>query len=186
MLFIIITLSKMINMIISADKQAKQTFLGVMLIKFATGLAAIWGTCNIYFLSQLKNNGFNVDEKSNSVIILSALIPICFAVLLSNPFARLVGYKNAIRICAFIFASVPHLINFTFTPIAFAIFWVVVPLSCFCLGAMPILNCLWTQFPKDLSKVSGVAVMIFSTGMIFWNLIFLFIVNPDNEKAVID
>jgi len=45
---------------------------------------------------------------------------------------------------------------------------------------MPVINCLWTHFPRDLSKVSGIAVLMFSLGMIFWNLLFLFIVNPDN------
>ena len=50
----------------------------------------------------------------------------------------------------------------------------------------PILNCLWSQFPKDLNKVSGSAVLFFSLGMIAWNIIFFQIVNPDNKPAVID
>ncbi len=42
------------------------------------------------------------------------------------------------------------------------------------------------MFPKDLNKVSGFAILFFSLGMIVWNLVFLQIVNPDNQPAVID
>lgn len=170
-------------MISSADRAATLTLIGAVLIKFSTGLAAIWGTCNVYFFSYLKHRGFEVSLRTNSIILLCALIPTCLAVLLSNPFARLVGYKTAVRICAFTFLISPMLININFSIASFAIFWLVMPLSCFCLGAIPVLNCLWTHFKKDLSKISGVAVMAFSVGMIFWNLVFLFIVNPDNLSA---
>jgi MFS family permease len=173
-------------MITTADREAKLTLIGAVLIKFATGLAAIWGTCNVYFFSYLKHHGEVVDIKTNSILLLCALIPTCLAVLLSNPFARLVGYKTAVRICAIVFVISPLMINFTFSTSMFALFWLVIPLSCFCLGAIPVLNCLWTHFRKDLSKISGVAVMAFSIGMIFWNLVFLFIVNPDNIGAEID
>ncbi len=176
----------MLNMITSADRSARLTLIGAVMIKFATGLAAIWGTTNVYFFSYLKHNGFEINVKTNSTILLCALIPTCVAVLLSNPFARLVGYKTAVRISAFVFLISPLIINIRFSVAIFAVFWLVVPLSCFCLGAIPVLNCLWTHFKKDLSKISGVAVMAFSVGMIFWNLVFLFIVNPNNLGAVID
>jgi MFS family permease len=171
------------NMISAADSMAKQTLLGAVLIKFATGAAVIWGTCNVYFFSYLKHTGFEVSLKTNSIILLCALIPTSVAVLLSNPFARLVGYKTAIRICAFVFLLSPMIINIHFSIVTFAIFWLVVPLSCFCLGAIPVLNCIWTHFKKDLSKISGVAVVAISVGMIFWNILFLFIANPDNIGA---
>lgn len=74
-------------------------------------------------------------------------------------------------------------INIHFSIATFAIFWLVIPLTAFCLGAIPVLNCLWTQFKKDLSKISGVAIMGLSIGMIFWNILFLYIVNPDNIGA---
>jgi hypothetical protein len=171
------------KMIASADREAKLTLLGAVLIKFSTGLAAIWGTCNVYFFSYLKHQGYEVNLRINSIILLCALIPTCLAVLLSNPFARLVGYKMAVRLSALFFLISPMMINFKFDITIFAFFWLVMPLCCFCLGAIPVLNCLWTHFKKDLSKISGVAVMAFSVGMIFWNLVFLFIVNPDNLGA---
>lgn len=59
-------------------------------------------------------------------------------------------------------------------------------MSCFALSSIPILNCLWSQFPKDLNKVSGSAILFFSLGMITWNILFFVIVNPDNKPAEID
>jgi hypothetical protein len=45
-------------MVSSADRSAKLTLIGAILIKFATGIALIWGTCNVYFYSHLQHNGF--------------------------------------------------------------------------------------------------------------------------------
>jgi len=174
------------KMFINADREARLTLIGGLLIKFATGLAAIWGSCNIYFFSTLKHQGLQIDESTNSIVLLFGLIPSCFAVLAANPFARLVGYKSAVRIAALLFILSPMVLNYVFNKITFTIFWIVLPLVAFCLGAIPVLNCLWTQFPRDLSKVSGLAVLFFSLGMIFWNLVFLFIANPNNIKAEID
>lgn len=173
-------------MVSSADREARLCLLGVMLVKFATGMAAIWGTCNIYFFSYFTHQGIEVTAQTNSLILLCALIPTSCAVLLSNPFARLLGYKAAVRICAFLFLLSPIVINWYCTVASFALFWLVIPLSCFCLGAMPVLNCLWSHFRRDLSKVSGLAVVFFSLGIIFWNLLFLFIANPQNIGADIN
>ena len=39
---------------------------------------------------------------------------------------------------------------------------------------------------KDLSKISGLAVLVFNLGLIIWNLIFLYLINPKNVKAITD
>ena len=74
----------------------------------------------------------------------------------------------------------PLAINFTFNLYTFTIFWLIIPLSCLCIGGIPILNCLWNQFNRNLSKVTALVVVSFSMGNIFWNLLFMFIVNPNN------
>jgi hypothetical protein len=45
------------NMFVEADREAKLTLIGALIIKFATGLAVIWGSINIYFFSTLKHLG---------------------------------------------------------------------------------------------------------------------------------
>ena len=80
----------------------------------------------------------------------------------------------------------PLVLNFKFNFVTLAVFFVFFPITCFSLSAIPIINCLWSQFPKDLNKVSGAAILFFSLGMITWNIIFFKVVNPDNLKADID
>lgn len=61
-----------------------------------------------------------------------------------------------------------------------------IPILSFLIAGIPLLNCLWTQFPKDLNKISALAILMFSLGLIFWNLCFMFMINPNNIKAKID
>jgi len=39
------------------DREALLTLVGTAMVKFATGIIAIWGTINIYYLSYLRNHG---------------------------------------------------------------------------------------------------------------------------------
>jgi len=107
-------------------------------------------------------------------------------VLLATRFSSYLGYKTVIRICAVLFTLMPLVLNFKFNFVTLAVFFVFFPITCFSLSAIPIINCLWSQFPKDLNKVSGAAILFFSLGMITWNIIFFKVVNPDNLKADID
>ena len=60
-----------------------------------------------------------------------------------------------------------------------------IPIVCMSVSSVPVLNCLWSQFPQHLNKVSGIAVGCFALGTVTFNLIFAFIANPDNTKAEI-
>lgn len=55
----------------------------------------------------------------------------------------------------------------------------------FALGSVPILNCMWTQFPKSKNKVTAILVIMFGVGGILWNLIFMHMINPTNQSATI-
>lgn len=152
-------------------------------MKFAGGLALIWGTCNIYFFSYLKHQGEAIDSTTNSKLLLWAVLPLVMTVPLANPYARKVGYRTAIRSCAVLFLISPQIINLTLNTTTFAVFWMIIPICCFCMSGIPLINCLWTQFPKDLNKVSGIVILVSSVGMIVWNILFMMLVNPDNTMA---
>jgi len=170
----------------AADSKAKRTLIGASMIKFSSSLSVIWGSVNIYFFSYLKHHGEIIDSTTNSKLLLYAIIPAILSVMIANPFSRLVGYRNAIRTCAILFILSPMVINWKFNLLIFGIFWMIIPILCFCIAGIPLLNCLWTQFPKDLNKISGLAILMFSLGMIFWNLCFMYMINPDNIRAEID
>jgi Na+/melibiose symporter-like transporter len=170
----------MIKMIQEADRPAFQTFIGTALIKLATGVIGIWGTINIYFFSYLHNHGVAITPLTNSIIMLCSIIPASFAVLASTRLTKRFGYKRVVRVCSFIFATAPFIINFNMNLVTLGLCYILIPVSCFAISSIPILNCLWSQFPNDLNKISGLAVLFFSVGMIFWNMIFLHFTNPDN------
>lgn len=156
------------------------------MVKFATGIIGIWGTINLYFISYLRNHGSEVSNRTNSMLMLFIVVPTAFLVLLATRFAACLGYKLIIRVCAFLFTFVPFLLNIELNFVTLGAFFLFVPMTCFAISSIPIINCLWSMFPKDLNKVSGFAILFFSLGMIVWNLVFLQIVNPDNQPAVID
>ncbi len=118
--------------------------------------------------------------------MLCAMVPASFAVLLSTRLTVKFGYKRIIRTCALIFAFSPFLINLGLNEVTLGLFYLFIPITCFAISSIPILNCLWSQFPNHLNKVSGLAVLFFSLGMITWNMIFLTLTNPKNELAEID
>jgi MFS family permease len=170
----------MIAMLKEADRSALKTFIGTGLIKLATGVIGLWGTINIYFFSYLKNKGTEITSLTNSIIMLCAIIPASLAVLISTRLSAIFGYKRVIRVCALIFALSPYLINLGLNEVTLGLFYLFIPITCFAISSIPILNCLWSQFPNDLNKISGLAVLFFALGMIVWNLIFLGLTNPHN------
>lgn len=53
----------------------------------------------------------------------------------------------------------------------------------FALGSIPILNCMWTQFPHSKNKITAALVVAFGVGSITWNLLFMHMINPNNDSA---
>lgn len=167
-------------MLKNADKPARLTFVGTALIKFATSVIGIWGTINIYFFSYLHNNGTEITPRTNSAIMLCAILPSALFILLATRCTRYFGYKTVIRTSAFIFSLSPYLINIWLNIFTVGLFFLFIPVTCFAISSIPILNCLWSQFPNDLNKVSGSAVLFFALGMVVWNIVFTNVVNPHN------
>lgn len=175
----------MLTMIADADRPALLTLLGAALIKFATGIIGIWGAVNIYFFSYLHNHHTQVTPLTNSIILLCAIVPSAFAMLLSTKLSRLFGYKAVIRGCGVVFAVVPYIINIRLNLWTLGLCYLVIPVSCLSISGVPVLNCLWSQFPHHLNKVSGIAVLFFSVGSIVFNLTFVHITNPSNLTTTV-
>ena len=81
------------------------------------------------------------------------IIPSSLMVLLATRFSYYIGYKTVIRICALLFTFMPLVLNIKFNFITLAVCFLFFPMMCFSLSAIPIINCLWSQFPKDLNKL---------------------------------
>lgn len=115
-----------------------------------------------------------------------AIVPASLLVLLATRFSAFLGLQDGnSSVCSSFYddASGPEP---EVQPLHAGICFLFFPMVCFSLSAIPIINCLWSQFPRDLNKVSGAAIHFFSLGMITWNILFFKIVNPNNLKAQID
>ena len=98
----------------------------------------------------------------------------------STTLSRIFGYQFIIKLCGIVFAISPWVINISLNEVTLAVFYLLIPVSCMSIASIPVLNCLWSQFPSDLNKVSGATVLFFSLGAITFNLIFTFVANPNN------
>lgn len=96
------------------------------------------------------------------------------------------GYEFIIRVCALIFAVAPLVSIFSFNIYTFVIFSIIIPGSMFALSSVPILNCMWTQFPKSKNKITAILVIMFGIGGIVWNFVFMHMINPTNEDATVE
>lgn len=132
------------NLFQDAGREAIQTFIGTALVKLATGVIGIWGTVNLYFISYLKNHGSEVSSRTNSILMLFIIIPTSFLVLLATRFSAYIGYKRIIRACAIIFTISPFVLNLSLNFYTLGIFFLFLPMLCFAVSAIPIINCLWS------------------------------------------
>lgn len=74
---------------------------------------------------------------------------------------------------------------FWFSTFVLNVFCVLIPVSAYSISSIPIINCLWTQFPKDKNKATSAAVICFGAGGAMWNYLFTLYVNPENETTVV-
>lgn len=167
-------------MLREADRSSILTLLGTILIKFAAGICGIWGATNIYFFSYLKNKGTEITALTNSILLLCTIVPSVIAMLIATTLSRKFGYKLVIRACGLLFAVVPLIVNLKINLFVLGFCYLLLPVSLLSISSVAVLNCLWSQFPKHLNKVSGIAVLSFSLGSIVFNLLFVTFTNPNN------
>ena len=101
---------------------------------------------------------------------------ILFATKLSERF----GYENVVRVSVIVFTLSSMVIYIKFTIMTMVIFSVFLPASAFAISSIPIINALWTQFPKNKNMVTALAAIFFGLGGVCWNFMFTLYVNPHN------
>ena len=162
-----------------------KTMIGVILIKLATGVVTCWGTINLYILSYFHQLGEQINQSTNSILLLAIILPISVFILFAPKLVEMFGAERVTRTCSIIFFISPLLINLKFTILNLVIFCMIVPTTAFAISMVPIFYCLWTQFPVSKNKATSLAVVCFGLGGIIWNYLFMMLVNPNNEKATI-
>jgi hypothetical protein len=116
--------------------------------------------------------------------MLVSVIPMVIALVFATNLCNRYGYEFVLRVCSFIFFLAPLVNLICFRLDTFVIFSIIIPGSMFALGSVPILNCMWTQFPESKNRITAALVVAFGVGSIVWNLLFMHMINPTNEAAV--
>lgn len=62
---------------------------------------------------------------------------------------------------------------------------IIIPASMLGMSIVPIMNCIWTQFPDSKNKMTAIIVFFYGAGSMLWNIIFLHQINPLNREATI-
>lgn len=153
------------------------------MIQVSTGIVASWGNNNLYFLSYFNQIGQNVSPQTNSYILLATVIPMCFFTLLATTLCDKFGYEFMIKLCSFIFLLSPLIAQIHLTMWFSIIFTVFIPASAFALSTIPVFNTLWGHFMPLKNQATALCIILFSSGGILWNLLFVYLVNPMNKSA---
>lgn len=162
------------------SRDALKTLIGVIMIKLTTGVISSWGSINLYILSYFHHEGVAITSHTNSIVILSVVIPISFLILLATRLSDKFGYETVIRVCAALFLLSPLVIYYKFTFYTLVIFCFFLPACAFAISSIPVINILWTQFPKAKNMVTAIATISFGIGGVIWNYMFTLYVNPQN------
>lgn len=137
----------MIQSIKDIPKEAAFTLLGVVLIKFSTGVITCWGSINLYIMSYFYFQGYQISQLTNSVMILLMIIPMSLLTLFATKLSDRFGYEKVIKVCGYIFFLSPFVMYFWFNMFTLSFFCMFLPISSFAISSIPVINCLWTQFP---------------------------------------
>ena len=159
--------------------EAFMSMVGAVLIKLSTSVITCWGNINLYYLSYFREKeGHTITTSTNSVIILIALFPMIIGMLMSPYLCNRFGFIFITRVCAFVFLISPLIMNINFSMYVFVFFCLVLPTLAFAVCTIPVLNCIWTQFPNSKNKITSVVVFAYGLGFLIWNLVFMYMVNP--------
>ncbi|KAL4512575.1 hypothetical protein ABPG72_020412 [Tetrahymena utriculariae] len=169
-----------------ASKEARNTFIGVILVKFGTGAIGIWGIINIYFFSFYKQNDDSLRMSEFVFLITFAAIPMSVIAIFSVRIAQMYGFEKIIR-SAMIINPISIMLGSTQDNFyTFALFNTFIASICFGSTVMPILYCLWSHFPTKTGNTTGVALASFGLATFFYSIFATYIVNPQNLPATIE
>lgn len=157
-----------------------KTLIGSIIIKFSTSVITCWGNINLYLLSAFHHQGTKITPQTNSFILLFSVPFMVIALLVANRLCRSWGHERVIRMGCFLFLVAPMASLVDFGIVTFTIFSILIPGTMYSLISIPVLNCIWTQFPSSKNRSTSLLVIAFGLGSIVWNFLFMHMINPQN------
>jgi hypothetical protein len=124
-----------------------KAMIGAIIIKLSTAVITCWGNINLYFLSCFHYQGTIVTPQTNSIILLLSVPTMMITMLIAIKLCKKYGFEFIIRVACIVFFISPLVNLIGFNIYLFTIFSILVPGSMYALISVPVLNCIWTQFP---------------------------------------
>ncbi|EGR30235.1 major facilitator superfamily protein, putative [Ichthyophthirius multifiliis] len=170
----------------AAAKEAQNTLIGVVLVKFGLGAIGIWGVANTYFFSYFLKYNPELKLSEFNFLVTVAAIPMIIITLFSLQVCEKYGFEKIIKITMIINPICVLIGSYQKNFYIFAAFNTLISSISFGITAMPMLYCLWSHFPSKTGNTTGIALASFGLATFFYSLIVTFIVNPQNLPANIE
>jgi hypothetical protein len=118
-----------------------------MLIAFSVGYVNDWGVICLYFLSYFYFHGspLEITSTTNSIWLMSMVVPVIFCLFFSIKIAIRVGYVNLVKFCAVTYLIVPLVMWINFNFILFTLCNLIIPASLVGLVLPPLFHCLYSH-----------------------------------------
>ena len=127
--------------------ESQRAILGIMLIAFSVGYVNDWGVICLYFLSYFYFHGspLEITSTTNSIWLMSMVVPVIFCLFFSIKIAIRVGYVNLVKFCAVTYLIVPLVMWINFNFILFTLCNLIIPASLVGLVLPPLFHCLYSH-----------------------------------------
>ena len=168
------------------DQSSIRCFVGASFLFFGMGGVLIWGQVSIYIFSFYRQDNENLSIGTTQLILNIAILPITIGMVFSLNLAEKIGFENLIKICGFMYPFGIFCSAFSENFYLFSIFYVALTCTSFSLSCVPIITCLYSHFPKDSGKVSGLLFFFNGMSSLFYSLCALKLINPNNVQADIE
>lgn len=155
-------------------------FVSSIFISLATAITTVWSAANVYYLSLFKYQHSHITSYTNSLILLATVVFLTLSLLASTNIIKKIGSSQTIKLLSLIVFCSQFAIFVKFNLTIFVIFSVIIPTCCLYVSLIPNLNLLWTHYVRRKSICTAISVILLDLGSIFWNILFVYLVNPNN------
>lgn len=163
--------------------QRNRSLAGALIYQFAASIIFSWGSTSVYFLSYLQYYYHDVDSSTNSIILLSTVVPMIIVSLLTESILNRLGPVKTIKICSILYLISPLMTIIKLNIYTLVLFYAIIPGSLITLTSISSYHCIWSHFPKSTNKVTALSIVVGSIGTSFWIFLFTHTINPDNNEA---
>ena len=164
----------------------REAFFGALLVKFGGGGVLLWGQLSTYVFSFYYGERDGFSGLTYSQIQICAIVltlPSAFAMLFSANLSERLGHVRFIRLTVLVYLVLLFFASLARNVVQFLILYVGVSYTAFSFYTIPVINCVWSHFPKLSGRVTGYAFLCHQLSAFVYSFVLTALMNPRNEAA---